>query len=261
MVNSGRHFLRGFLKVAPLSHALWRSVEALEFSKIPLKKPVLDLGCGFGEFAGVVFKRIEVGIDIDDRDLKKALKGHKYKNIKWADARKLPFPKESFSTVISVSVLEHIPNVELVFSEVNKVLTRGGLFIFSVPTSEMYNYLLIPKLCRLLGFESLGKEYFKLHCSVFRHVNIKPDSWWKKKLQAHSFQILQASGTISPLILVLHELFLPFALPSQLWKKISGKRLIISSGLRLKILPLFFGRFVHTSPNSKINMFFIAKKL
>ena len=52
-------YFRKFLKVAPLSLAIWRSIEAYQLAKnsINYKRPILDIGCGFGEFAGVFFNK------------------------------------------------------------------------------------------------------------------------------------------------------------------------------------------------------------
>ena len=134
------HYFKKYLQVAPLSHALWRSLEAQSLKKLVKKglvKPLLDLGCGFGEFAGVYFdSTVEFGLDISSNDLVLASKGKKFKKLILADARKMPFPDTSFETVVSISVLEHIKKVDLVFNEVFRVLKNGGEFIFSVPTNE-----------------------------------------------------------------------------------------------------------------------------
>jgi len=64
------NYLKDYLKVAPISHSVWRAAEAKELSKIDLPPPTLDVGCGFGEFAGVFFdSMIEVGIDISLPDV------------------------------------------------------------------------------------------------------------------------------------------------------------------------------------------------
>src|SRR6185369_9352934 len=106
--DKGKYYLERFLMIAPLSHALWRAVEAISFDQVELKGPVLDLGCGWGEFAGVAFNQLEMGIDINNDDLKKAKDGKQYKNLMRADARKLPFKKNTYGSVVSVSVMEHI---------------------------------------------------------------------------------------------------------------------------------------------------------
>lgn len=258
--QKGRDYLAKFLRISPLSHALWRSCEALAFEKLDFKKPVLDIGCGFGEFAGVAFNKIEVGIDINKSDLNKAQSGKKYAKLIETDARRMPFKNNSFATIISVSVLEHIEDTKEVVKEAQRVLKKGGIFAFSVPTDSLYSNLLVPRILRSFKMESLGKLYFQAHCRAFKHVSLKSRNWWVKQLEANGFLIIQKQGTVSSKLLKLHELFLIFALPSQLAKVIFGKRLIISSGLRSKVLPKFFGKFTELDPHSDINMFFVAKK-
>ena len=258
--KNAKKYLRDFLKISPLSHALWRSVEALSFNQVALRQPVLDLGCGWGEFAGVVFDHIEMGIDINNEELKQAQMGEKYKKVEWADARKLPFKNRSYQTVISVSVMEHIPQGERVIPEAYRVLKKGGLFVFSVPTTKLQQNLLVPKICNFLGFKKLGDKYFELHCRAFKHVNLRPASWWVNHLEKAGFEIVIVEGTISPTLLHLHEIFLITAFPSQFWKLFFGRRLIMSVGLRSNILPIFFSKFVYLDKNSDINMFFVARK-
>jgi len=258
--NTGEYYLAQFLKIAPLSHALWRSCEALAFESAKFKKPILDIGCGFGEFAGIAFNKLEVGIDVNEDDLKKALISKKYRQLLKADARNLPFKNSTFSTVVSVSVLEHITEVEKVIKEANRILKKDGLLIFSVPTISMYNHLLFPKICKSIGLEKLGLFYFNLHCKAFKHYSLKTAAWWSKKLKSNGFEIIHKQGTISPKVLKLHEVFLITAIPSQLYKYLFGKRLLMTTRLRAKILPPIFGKYVKPDTSSDINMFFIAKK-
>lgn len=258
--KKAKKYLKDFLKISPLSHALWRATEALAYDQVDLKSPVLDLGCGFGEFAGVVFDHIEMGIDINDKELKQALAGKRYNKVQWADARKLPFKDNSYSTVISVSVMEHIPQGEKVIPEAYRVLRKGGMFVFSVPTPKLYDNLLFPKICNLLGLKKLGDKYFELHCRAFKHVNLKTQDRWARELKKVGFEVIRQEGTLSPTLLRLHEFFLISAFPSQFWKLFFGKRLIMSVGLRSNILPIFFSHFVRLDKTSDINIFFVARK-
>lgn len=259
--TSPKKYLAEFLKISPLSHALWRSVEALSFEEVDYKKPILDLGCGWGEFAGVVFNQMEMGIDINEKEIKRALKGNRYKKVLWADARKLPFKSSSYSSVVSVSVLEHIPQSELVLAEIHRVLKKGGLFVFSVPTIKLYDDLLVPQLLQKIGLRSLGKKYFQLHCRIFKHVGLKTPLWWDKQLKAAGFEIVTKRGTISPTVVKLHETFLITAFPSQLWKLFFKRRLIMSVGLRSKFLPFLLGKYMVKDSTSLANMFYVVKKL
>ena len=49
------------------------------------------------------------------------------------DLCSLSFPDESFTTLISLDVLEHIPNYELAFRECARVVKPGGRMMWSVP--------------------------------------------------------------------------------------------------------------------------------
>jgi SAM-dependent methyltransferase len=254
-----RNYLKDFLLVAPLSHALWRSVEAISFSSVDLKEPILDLGCGFGEFSGVVFGNLECGIDVNKKDLGIAFKVGRYRKVVHADARNLPFSSGEYAGVISVSVMEHIPNAEKVIPEVKRVLKRGGVFAFSVPTTKLYESLFFPKIFSFLGLNSLAGYYIKLHKRVFQHVTIKTSAWWEKQLKKEEFRIIKKEGTISKQLVGIHEIFLLTAFPSQLWRWVFGKRLVIFPW-RAKILPLFFSKYVYTDKKCDVNMFFVAQK-
>jgi ubiquinone/menaquinone biosynthesis C-methylase UbiE len=253
-------YLADFLKIAPLSHALWRSVEAIAYSKINIQGPTLDVGCGFGEFAGVVFDTMEMGIDINKKELEIAGKGKKYKKVLFADAKRMPFKNNTFENVISVSVLEHIPKVEKTIPEMHRVLKRGGLFVFSVPTDSLSRHLMGTEILERIGQKALAKKYFELHSKAFKHVSLKSKAWWKNKLKENDFEIIQMHGTISVTLLRLHELFLPFSLPSQIAKLLTGNRLIVLPYLRSSLLSNIFYRFILLDEESDINIFIVAKK-
>ena len=155
------NYLDQYLDLAPFSHALWRSLEAQQLAQVnqlvKYRRPILDLGCGFGEFSGIFFKSsIEVGIDISPHDLLQANHTKKYRRLYVEDARHISFPDQSFATVISISVLEHIPRVNQAIAEVYRVLQPGGYFIVTLPINKFSDYLFCPRLLKL----------------VFRHVNL-----------------------------------------------------------------------------------------
>lgn len=252
-------YLREFLMVAPLSHALWRSVEAEAFRRINLKSPVLDVGCGFGEFTGVALSNIECGVDINEKDIKRAMKGKKYRKLLTCDARKLPFPNNTFQTVISVSVLEHITKCQEVLAEVYRVLAPGGSFIFTVVTDAIYDELLVPSLFRKIGFLSGAAGYCRLHSAIFHHVFLRPANWWESRAKKTGFRVVRKNGTVSARIVKLHEIFLLTAWPSQLWKYLTGRRLVIL-GMRAKILPIFFRNEVRIDQNCRVNMMYVLQK-
>lgn len=255
-----KYFYR-YLKVAPLSHALWRSLEAKCLESIKINSPILDIGCGFGEFAGVFFKSmIEVGVDINMKDLQLAGQKKKYKKLVWADACHLPFKNNSFQTIISISTLEHIKDVEKVFAEVKRVLKKGGLFVFTVPTEVLNQILFIPSLLKKFCLFFLANLYLKTFHWAFKHKIIISQKLWLNKLKKEKFKIISVFPTISKQQIRIFELFLPFALPSQLFRAIFNKRLLFSPQFRVKILYYFFKRFLDDRRLTYANILVIAKK-
>ena len=219
------NYLKGYLKVAPISHAVWRSCEAKELEKYQLKRPLLDLGCGFGEFSGVFFDSvIEVGVDISLKDIFLAAKGKKYKKLKCEDARKMSFKDSSFKSVLSVSVLEHIPAVDKVLREVYRVLKPGGRFLLTVPGARFSRQLLGYQWLKGLGLKGLGEKYSRGINRVFRHYNLWTDKRWIKELEKAGFKVRECRGIVPIKVFRAWELGLVLALPSQIGKWLWGKR-------------------------------------
>lgn len=258
--NSAQMYFERYLKVAPLSHALWRSVEAQELGKHKLEKPILDIGCGFGEFGGVFFDRqVEVGVDIDHDEIKRAAQSGKYKKTIVADAHKLPFFDNTFKTVISISTLEHIPDNAKVFKEAFRVLKPGGKFIFMSPTDQLYTGLMVVKFLRLIGLDSLARIYFRVLNKAFKHVYLPPVQKWLERTTKAGFEIEKTYGTLPQITLTLWELGLIPAFPSQLSKMILGRRIVMAPTIKAKLFrPLV--RFIRTDPKCKVNIFVLARK-
>lgn len=258
--NSALIYFQRYLKVAPLSLALWRSTEAQELARHKLTKPVLDIGCGFGEFAGVFFNsQIEVGVDIDYKDIARATSSGKYKKTIIADARNLPFANNTFKTIISISTLEHIQNNLQVFKEAFRVLKPGGKFYYTVPTDQLASGLLSVNVLNFLGLYKLSEIYFRIYNKVFKHVFLPSEKTWIAITKKAGFEIEDVRGTLPKITLFLFELALPFALPSQLGRLFLNNRLVFATNLKLKLTrPLV--RFIRSDPDFKANIFVIAKK-
>lgn len=97
-----------------------------------LKGKILDSGCGSMPYKEIILsnKNVEqyIGLDIES--------GINYEGVKadflW-DGTIMPFEDETFDTVISTEVLEHVPNPDAYLLEVKRVLKPGGMFFFTVP--------------------------------------------------------------------------------------------------------------------------------
>lgn len=260
MTQSALTYFQRYLKVAPLSLALWRSVEAQELAKYKLERPVLDIGCGFGEFAGVFFNtQVEVGVDIDYRDIARATSSGKYKKTIITDARNMPFGDNTFNTIISISTLEHIQNNLRVFKEAYRVLKPGGKFYYTVPTDKLASGLLSVNILNFFGLKKFSEIYFRIYNKVFKHVFLPSEQTWIALTKKAGFEVKDVRGTLPKITLFLFELALPFALPSQLGRLFLGNRLVFATKLKIKLLrPLV--RFIRSDPDFRANIFVVAQK-
>jgi len=89
---------------------------------------VLDLGCGVGHSYHRLAPRETVGVDIDPA----ALEGQERDTVA-ADMRALPFDDASFSSVIAVQSIEHVPDPERAVAEAARVLEPDGAAVFVTP--------------------------------------------------------------------------------------------------------------------------------
>lgn len=115
----------------------WRpsgdQLEAMVRGYVTRGSNVLDLGCGRGGVAEVIWRdvRLAAGIDPDMA----SLAGHRAAGmpVVRAVAGHVPFADDSFDVVVSVWVLEHLVDPLGAFIEVRRVLRPGGHFIFLTP--------------------------------------------------------------------------------------------------------------------------------
>ncbi|MBI2009909.1 MAG: class I SAM-dependent methyltransferase [Candidatus Chisholmbacteria bacterium] len=260
-----QNYFEEYLNVAPFSHALWRSLEAQELARVKRQykyhRPILDLGCGFGEFAGVFFdSSIEVGVDISPTDLIHAAKVKKYHNLYVEDARKLSLPSQSFSTVISISVLEHIPQVHRAIKEVSRVLKKGGYFIVTMPLNKFYSHLLYPSLLEKIGARNLAHQYYRAVNKAFKHVNLWPEKKWVMLFKKTGFEIVESKLFISKPATRVFDLFLLTALPSQLSRWLFGTRSIWGLRWKRQLLKPLYQRLSQDKSQTGCNLIIVAKK-
>lgn len=212
-----RRYLEAYLRIAPLALSLWRAAEAGAIASVSLPRPLLDLGCGFGEFGGVFFDEpADVGLDIKRVDLRIVRERGPYRHLVQADAGRLPFRDGAFASVLSVSVLEHVDEVQRVIAEVWRVLRPSGVFVFTTPSPKMGEMLFYPRLLTALGLGPLGRRYGNLVDRFFHHVSLKPPEEWSALLERSGFRVRQAHQTVPPKLTMAFDLALPGALPSQI---------------------------------------------
>jgi ubiquinone/menaquinone biosynthesis C-methylase UbiE len=118
---------------------VWRSSSstiARELRPQRLGHDVLEIGVGSGSVAQQVLSDTPelawTAIDIDPHMTQAAatrLRGFAGASVKTADATAMPFPDESFDSVVSCLMLHHIIDWERAVAEAARVLRPGGIFV------------------------------------------------------------------------------------------------------------------------------------
>ncbi len=161
--------------------ALWRAVELRVLAEEHFSRPILDLGCGDGLIADVLFMGeppIEAGFDPWWTQLRKSRISGMYGTVQQAMGNAMPYPSHSFATVFSNSVLEHIPDLQPVLDEAGRVLRPGGQFIATVP-SDAFRRLLAGYRSRVAVGDLAGAELYatRVDQRLAHHHYHTPQEW------------------------------------------------------------------------------------
>lgn len=171
----------------PLKGRLLQTVKLVRDKDIK-NKIVLDVGCGYGWFEYNVLsrgvKRI-CGIEITKNDLKTIQKNLVDKRFesKVGSAIRVPYADNTFDTVVSWEVIEHIPkNTEnKMFLEIYRVLKKGGIFYLSTPYDHLVSKFLDPAWW-LIGHRHYSKDRLSVYAQKNGFVveEIMPiGRWWR----------------------------------------------------------------------------------
>jgi len=107
--------------------------------KIKYRNNVLDIGCGTGYnllYFKPLFKNV-IGMDISKNALLLSSK-RRIKNLFLGDAKRISISNNSVDVVLSLDLIEHIKDDNIVISEIHRILRKNGTLILSVPA---FNFL------------------------------------------------------------------------------------------------------------------------
>ena len=261
MLINKKNFLLEYLKCAPISLALWRATECKALSAFEYRPPILDLGCGDGLFAKILFTdKIDVGVDISKAGIKLAKKHNIHKELRVANAENIPYSNEYFNTILSNCVLEHISNIEPVLKEIYRVLKCGGKFIFTVP-SEFYNdFLLIPRFLNKINLSSFANWYIKKINKAFKHFHIYSIAEWEKILKILGFKLTHYKYILPEKSEYIFDTLLIFSLPAYMNKKIFGRWIITPRNFTAKIYNRFLNKFYKSEDKKGGILLIVAEK-
>ncbi len=187
------------LRDLPYARALLRAVESGFYRDLELASPSLDLGCGDGHFAALTFDTvIDAGLDPLIVPHQTRAERDVYRLRVCADAGRIPFPDGFFASVVSNSVLEHIPHFQDALRETARVLRPGGLFICSMPNENFLSWLGPAQLFDKIGLKSVGRLYRAFFNRVSRHHHVYTASQWRELIETAGFRVEREWNYFSP---------------------------------------------------------------
>jgi ubiquinone/menaquinone biosynthesis C-methylase UbiE len=116
-----------------LKHYQWLALSRLNIGE---RTFFLDIGCGTGWAVREVAKRVTegkaCGVDISPKMLEKAIaQSNRMRNVHFqiADSEALPYPNESFSSVLCTCSFHHYENPLRALSEMRRVMKKDGKLV------------------------------------------------------------------------------------------------------------------------------------
>lgn len=251
-----KDFLYLHLRGLPYFRALVRAVEATYYQDLDLKRPILDVGCGDGHFASLVFEEaVDVGLDPWHGPIHEAGKRNCYHLLVEADAGDSPFPDQTFGSAFSNSVLEHIPHVEFVLKDTARVLKPGALFAFCVPNPRYFSSLALTHV--------FGKKYEAWFRKISRVEHADEPEIWGKRLDEAGFDLDRWWHYFPPEAMRALEWGHYFGLPAWVAHFLTGKWILAPYRWNLWLTQRYVRRYTSTEAveNGTFTFYLARKKL
>jgi ubiquinone/menaquinone biosynthesis C-methylase UbiE len=224
-VETVEDVLRRYLAEVTPFHALVRSAEwrLLRQTEL-LKEPLLDLGCGDGYFASLLFEHPPLaGIDPEFSRCREARSCQAYQNVITADSTAMPFPNRYFRTIVANCVLEHIPDIDGALREIFRVLIPGGHLLFGVPGPHFAKMLLFSSFLKRIGCRRLSHAYGKWFNRHSLHFHTDEPAVWLERLTRHGFSVRGWEYYMDKSGLQAFDLAHYCSLPNLVIHKLTGK--------------------------------------
>jgi ubiquinone/menaquinone biosynthesis C-methylase UbiE len=192
-------------------------------------KKILEIGCGGGQCSIAFAKQGAkcIGVDISKEQLKYAEKLAKNNKVKvefiqgtFQDLSK--FKSNSQDIVFSAFALQYSPNLLKVFKQVNRILKKKGIFVFSLnhPFYDTIN----PKTFKI------GKSYFKT--GKYEVIEEWPD-WSKHKFVMYNRKVSDLFNALVESKFFVEKIIEPLYIKKQkawrekkVWKELYPEKLV-----------------------------------
>lgn len=144
---------------------------------------LLEMGCGLGHLLGLLQDDFQcVGIDLIDYSIEQTkLNAPKAEAYQMDVADIHQFEAGTFSAIVALHLVEHLPDPEATIQQVYDLLKPGGVWLFATPHPDY-------SLRRYKDRENdaIGKDK--------THINVHPPGQWQAWCEATSFQKIKHFG-------------------------------------------------------------------
>lgn len=144
---------------------------------------LLEMGCGLGHLLGLLQDDFAcVGIDLMPYSVEQTRINAPRAEAHVMDAGDLErFEDASFSAVVALHLVEHLPDPQHTIYQVGRILRPGGLWLFATPHPD---YSL--RRFKDRDNDAIGKDK--------THINVQPPSVWRSWCETSGFTIVRHFG-------------------------------------------------------------------
>ena len=214
-------FTGEYIAKGPLALALERSYECHILSQQVFERPILDIGCGDGVFASILFKdnKIDTGIDVDQKELISAGCYGIYEELIACNAQKIPKKDKTYRTVFANSAIEHIEDIKGVLQEARRIMVDNGRMYITVPTDRFDRYTLIYQMLSSLRLRTLAENFRILFNRFWKHYHYYDRAGWEGIFTKNGFKIVQYREYNPKFNCLLNDALVPLSIGSFLSRK------------------------------------------
>jgi len=144
---------------------------------------LLEMGCGLGHLLGLLQDDFQcIGIDLIDYSIEQTKRNAPKAEAYQMSADDLSaFETGTFSAVVALHLVEHLPDPANTIRQVNRLLKPGGLWLFATPHPD---YSL--RRYKDRDNDAIGKDK--------THINVHPPAQWRAWCEASGFTMLKHFG-------------------------------------------------------------------
>ncbi|MBS0534428.1 MAG: class I SAM-dependent methyltransferase [Proteobacteria bacterium] len=232
-------FLENYTAQAPLALAFERVMECRILSRQTFERPILDIGCGEGLFANVLFaEKIETGIDPNAREIERAKEFGGYDELIECFGDAIPKPDGAYRTVFSNSVVEHIPQLTPVLREAFRLLAPGGRLYLTVPSDRFDEYSLVSQALGFCGLTGLQARFRDFYNRFWAHYHFYAPARWAEIVTSCGFEVVELHTYGPRYVCLMDDTLTPLGLAARFTKGYANRWTLVPGLRRVLLAPV-----------------------